>query len=59
MFGSLNILGISILGEYLAKVFEEVKRRPHFIRRSEIRDGEIRSGIRGTQPVGEQSHSHD
>jgi dolichol-phosphate mannosyltransferase len=41
-FGSLNFLGISILGEYLAKVFEEVKRRPHFIRRSEIRDGEVR-----------------
>ncbi len=41
-FGSLNFLGISILGEYLAKVFEEVKRRPHFIRRSEIREGEVR-----------------
>jgi polyisoprenyl-phosphate glycosyltransferase len=41
-FGSLNFLGLSVLGEYLAKVFEEVKRRPHFIRRSVIRDGEIR-----------------
>ena len=41
-FGSLNFFGISILGEYLAKIFEEVKRRPHFIRRSEIRDGEVR-----------------
>ena len=45
-FGSLNFFGIGILGEYLAKVFEEVKRRPHFIRRSVIRDGEIRSVIR-------------
>ena len=45
IFGSLNILGLSILGEYLAKVFEEVKRRPHFIRRSEIRDGEVRSAL--------------
>ena len=44
-FGSLNFFGISILGEYLAKVFEEVKRRPHFIRRSEIRDGEVRPAI--------------
>jgi nucleoside-diphosphate-sugar epimerase/glycosyltransferase involved in cell wall biosynthesis len=44
-FGSLNFFGIGILGEYLAKVFEEVKRRPHFIRRSEIRDGEIRSSF--------------
>ena len=41
-FGSLNFLGLSVLGEYLAKVFEEVKRRPHFIRRSLIRDGEVR-----------------
>ncbi len=44
-FGSLNFFGISVLGEYLAKVFEEVKRRPHFIRRSEIRDGEVRPAI--------------
>jgi nucleoside-diphosphate-sugar epimerase/glycosyltransferase involved in cell wall biosynthesis len=43
--GALNFFGIGILGEYLAKVFEEVKRRPHFIRRSEIRDGEIRSSF--------------
>ncbi len=43
IFGSLNFFGISILGEYLAKVFEEVKQRPHFIRRSEIREGEVRS----------------
>ena len=42
-FGSLNFFGISVLGEYLAKVFEEVKRRPHFIRRSLIRDGEVRA----------------
>ena len=41
-FGSLNFFGISVLGEYLAKVFEEVKQRPHFIRRSVIRDGEVR-----------------
>lgn len=44
-FGTLNFFGIGILGEYLAKVFEEVKRRPHFIRRSEIRDGGIRSSF--------------
>jgi dolichol-phosphate mannosyltransferase len=41
-FGSLNFFGISVLGEYLAKIFEEVKRRPHFIRRTIIRDGELR-----------------
>jgi dolichol-phosphate mannosyltransferase len=52
LFGSLNFFGISILGEYLAKIFEEVKRRPHFIRRSLIRDGEVR-------PVGDLSQSTD
>jgi hypothetical protein len=41
-FGSLNVLAISIAGEYIAKIFEEVKRRPHYIRRSMIRDGEVR-----------------
>jgi polyisoprenyl-phosphate glycosyltransferase len=42
-FGSLSIFSIAVLGEYLAKVFEEVKRRPLYIRRSVIRDGEIRA----------------
>lgn len=41
-FGSVNLFAISIVGEYIAKIFEEVKRRPHFIRRSIIRDGEVR-----------------
>jgi dolichol-phosphate mannosyltransferase len=44
-FGSLNFFGIGVLGEYLAKVFEEVKRRPHFIRRTIIRDGELRPAV--------------
>ena len=42
LFGSLNLFAISLTGEYIAKVFEEVKRRPHFIRRSIIRNGESR-----------------
>jgi dolichol-phosphate mannosyltransferase len=41
-FGSLNVLAVSVAGEYIAKIFEEVKQRPHYIRRSMIRDGEIR-----------------
>ena len=41
-FGSVNLLAVGIVGEYLAKIFEEVKQRPHFIRRSVIRDGEVR-----------------
>ena len=43
-FGSLNVLAVSVAGEYIAKIFEEVKQRPHFIRRSIIRDGEVRLG---------------
>jgi polyisoprenyl-phosphate glycosyltransferase len=41
-FGSLNLLGISVLGEYLATIFEEVKHRPHAILRHVLRDGEAR-----------------
>jgi dolichol-phosphate mannosyltransferase len=43
LFGSINMLSIAVLGEYIAKIFDEVKRRPHFIRRSIIRDGELRA----------------
>ena len=41
-FGSINMLAISLVGDYIAKIFEEVKRRPHFVRRNFIRDGEVR-----------------
>jgi len=33
-FGSLNLLAISVVGEYLIMTFEEVKRRPRFIRKA-------------------------
>ena len=48
-FGSVNLMGLSILGEYIGKIFEEVKQRPHFIRRSIIKDGEIRAATDGAQ----------
>lgn len=38
LFGSLNLLAIAILGEYLGKVLEETKRRPRFIRKA-VRQG--------------------
>ena len=41
-FGAVNLFAVGLLGEYIAKIFEEVKRRPHFLRRSIIRDGEVR-----------------
>jgi dolichol-phosphate mannosyltransferase len=40
-FGSLNLLAIALLGEYLIKIFEESKRRPKFIRKA-IRFGHQR-----------------
>ncbi|HXB41704.1 MAG TPA: NAD-dependent epimerase/dehydratase family protein [Bacteroidia bacterium] len=33
-FGGINLLGISILGEYLGKILEESKGRPKYIRKS-------------------------
>jgi hypothetical protein len=44
-FGSLNLFAISILGEYIAKIFEEVKGRPHFIRKSIIKRGKISDSV--------------
>ncbi|QKZ15225.1 NAD-dependent epimerase/dehydratase family protein [Spirosoma sp. KUDC1026] len=37
-FGGINLLGISFLGEYISKIFEETKKRPKFIRTS-VRKG--------------------
>jgi len=36
-FGGINMLAISIIGEYHAKILEEVKKRPKFIRRRIIK----------------------
>lgn len=37
-FGSLNLLGVVLVGEYVIKILEETKRRPKFIRKA-IRAG--------------------
>lgn len=42
-FGGINVFAIALVGEYIAKIFEEVKQRPHFIRRTIIRDGTLRA----------------
>jgi dolichol-phosphate mannosyltransferase len=52
-FGSGNLLAIALVGEYISKIFEEVKRRPWFIRRSVIREGEVRPASSGL-PQGRQ-----
>ena len=38
-FGGINLLGVSFLGEYVAKIFEETKKRPKFIR-TKVRKGD-------------------
>lgn len=43
-FGSLNLFAVSIVGEYIAKIFEEVKGRPHFIRKAIIKRGKLTGG---------------
>lgn len=43
-FGSLNLLAIATVGEYLIKIFEESKRRPKFIRKAIRHGGEVFAG---------------
>jgi dolichol-phosphate mannosyltransferase len=38
-FGGLNLLAASVLGEYIAKILEETKSRPKFIRQSVVYRG--------------------
>ena len=42
-FGSINLTAVATVGEYVGKILEETKRRPHFIRRAIVRGGEVRS----------------
>lgn len=37
-FGAIQLLGISILGEYMGKIFEEVKGRPKYVVKSIFND---------------------
>lgn len=39
-FGSLNLLAIGLVGEYVAKIMTEVKKRPRLIRSALIRNGQ-------------------
>jgi dolichol-phosphate mannosyltransferase len=43
VFGAFNLFAMAILGEYIAKIYEEVKRRPWYLRRNVIRNGEVRA----------------
>jgi nucleoside-diphosphate-sugar epimerase/glycosyltransferase involved in cell wall biosynthesis len=39
-FGAVNLFAVGLLGEYIAKIMEEVKARPRLIRAGLIRNGE-------------------
>ena len=39
LFGSLNLLGISVIGEYVGRILEESRGRPRFIQQSVTRNG--------------------
>jgi polyisoprenyl-phosphate glycosyltransferase len=45
LFGSLNLLAVSLVGEYVGKIMDETKARPLFIRRAFIKGGRIREAL--------------
>jgi dolichol-phosphate mannosyltransferase len=40
-FGAINLFAIGLVGEYVAKIMEEVKGRPRLIRAALIKNGEV------------------
>jgi hypothetical protein len=47
LIGCLNLLSLGVVGEYLARVFEEVKARPRYVVAA-VRNLEERAQQRGT-----------
>src|SRR3989338_9811807 len=43
-FGSIQLISLSIIGEYLGRIFEEVKKRPKFIVKEVLNNPKDRSG---------------
>jgi len=50
--GSLNLLASGVIGEYLARVFDEVKARPRYLIASVVNLG-------GARPISRNGHSSD
>ncbi|WP_201313754.1 NAD-dependent epimerase/dehydratase family protein [Dyella sp. EPa41] len=50
MFGSLNLFGIGLVGEYIGKIMIEVKGRPRLIRSALIRHGVVTTQVTRADP---------
>lgn len=49
--GSLNLLAIAIVGEYVGRILEETKKRPRYVRRLITEYGVTRSSTRDDEPA--------
>jgi hypothetical protein len=49
--GSLNLLAIAIVGEYVGRILEETKKRPRYVRRLITEYGVTRSSTRDVEPA--------
>lgn len=41
IFGSLVLLSLGVIGSYLSRIYEELKRRPHYVLRPELSSTEV------------------
>ena len=44
-FGALNLICLGLIGEYLGRIYEEVKRRPLFLIEEVIKDRERKTNV--------------
>ena len=49
-FGALNALGISVLGEYVVRIYDQVRARPQFIVSRDVNFSENEAGEGEMEP---------
>ena len=57
-FGALNALGISILGEYVIRIFDQVRNRPVYLAEQVVRH-QLKADARSTDDLTEIRHNVD